>query len=386
MKILFDHQIFTIQNYGGISRYFTQIISHLPNDCRAEIAIKYSDNEYIKKAGIIINLEKKYEPVDKFMPGIRFKGKGLLFSKAVSLYPDKYADCYRFNEKLTIEQLRKGDFDVFHPTYYDDYFLSFLKDKPFVLTVHDMIYELYPEMLNDPLTLNRKARLIKRADHIIAVSDNTKKDIIEYYNIPESKISIIYHANSLKDNSIIGIDLPQKFFLYVGARDWYKNFKFLILCIAEILKKDKSLYIVCAGNSLTQEETSFLKSLDLFERFIVKRMGDEDLIELYKRAIALLFPSYYEGFGIPILEAFALGCPVILSKTSCFPEIAKDAALFFDPKSVSDIRSCVKLILENNSIRKFLILKGKARSGDFSWESSAFSTASVYTNCLKTNL
>lgn len=378
MKVLFDHQIFSIQKYGGISRYFVQIISNLPRSIDWELAVKYTDNMYIRQLNLSREIKEMYDPYDVFMPGINFRGKGRLFNLLKKIDKRKGYDCYSLNREFSIELLKKGDFDIFHPTYYDDYFLEFLGDKPFVLTIHDMIHELYPEMLFDLLTLKRKAELAYKADHIIAVSENTKKDIIEIFGIPEGRISVVYHANILNPNNILDHPLPERFLLYVGERSYYKNFLFFITAISQILIDDPDLKLICTGRPFSSFENDFCDRLGILEQIILKPADDRELAFLYSKALALIFPSYSEGFGIPILEAFAMSCPVVLSDIKCFREIAADAALFFDPKSVINIKNVVKEIIYNNETRKKLIDRGHKRTSLFSWAESALSTANIY--------
>ena len=201
MKILFDDQVFTWQKFGGISRYFTQIISNFPAEINAEISIKYSDNEYLHNANIINGLENIYQPIDHFLFGIKLPGKRKLFKLLSEFNSQKYLECSFLNKKLSIEHLKNQDFDIFHPTYYDDYFLQYLGNKPFVLTIHDMIHEIYPEITNNPKISEQKASLAKCASHIIAVSERTKKDIIDILGVSPNKISVVYHANSLTNKA-----------------------------------------------------------------------------------------------------------------------------------------------------------------------------------------
>jgi glycosyltransferase involved in cell wall biosynthesis len=381
MKILYDHQTFTIQNFGGISRYFTQIISNLPDSIDTHISIKYSNNEYLIHLNKVNPLEKLTDPFERFAFGIKFSGKKRLFNFMEKKFPNKYQSCDSKNKEISIACLKKQDFDIFHPTYYDDYFLKYIENKPFVLTIHDMIQELYPELLNDIPTIIQKKQLAKKATHIIAVSENTKKDIIDILNIPEEKISVIYHANSLTKGKS-SIDLPQNYFLYVGARNGYKNFLFFVLSIEPILKKQKDIYVLCTGRPFNITEMRFLNELDMTDNFISVFAKEDEMFDLYNNAIALVFPSCYEGFGIPVLEAFEASCPVILSNTSCFPEIAQDCALYFPPKNIKQFRQCLEKIIDDASLRISLINKGKMRLKDFSWQDTANKTLNIYKRVL----
>jgi glycosyltransferase involved in cell wall biosynthesis len=382
MKVLYDHQIFTFQNIGGISRYFVQIISNLPDNIKTHISIKYSNNEYLNNLNKISPLERYIDPFERFAFGTKFRGKKRLFNFIKKKFPNKYNRYELENKDLSIAHLKKQDFDIFHPTNYNDYFLKYIENKPFVLTIHDMINELYPEILNDTSTIIRKANLAKKAAHIIAISENTKKDIIDILGIPEEKISVIYHAGSLAKRKNT-ISLPQRYFLYVGERKNYKNFLFFAQAIEPILKEQKDIYVVCTGRNFDAEEIQFLTALNIKDHFISVFVKDHEIFDVYNKAIAFVFPSYYEGFGIPILEAFEASCPVILSNASCFPEIAQDGALYFPPKNIRQLRQCMEKIVDDTSLRKSLINKGEMRLNNFSWLDSANKTLEVYKRVVK---
>jgi len=386
MKILYDHQIFTAQKYGGISRYFAQIISNLPENTQINIAIKYSNNEYLNNYHLVPKIEKLVYPIEKFLPGIEFRGKYRFFCLLNRFNPFKSIDPYIFNKNLSIELLKKQDFDIFHPTYYDDYFLDYIGNKPFVLTIHDMIHELYPEMLNNIDLSRKKALLAKAACHIIAVSENTKKDIIDILGIDERKISVVHHANSLQFSDAECTNLPNEYLLFVGDRGNYKNFLFFVRAVEPILKNRPTLKIICTGRDFSKHEIDTILDLGLEHHFLTKNVSDKELIMLYNYAKMLVFPSYYEGFGIPILEAFNAGCPVVLSDASCFREIAEDCALYFNPKDINDMRSVINIVMNDDLRKERLIEKSKLRAKDFSWSLSAKKTYQIYEKVLQSTL
>jgi glycosyltransferase involved in cell wall biosynthesis len=383
LKVLYDHQIFGRQEYGGISRYFCEIADHLPSEIYRNIIVQYSDNVYLRRQKSGSEVKDLFDPRFEFLSGIEFKGKGRLFQIAKKITPHKYLDAETLNKNLTIEYLIKQDFDVFHPTYYDDYFLNYIGNKPFVLTIHDMNQELFPEFYSSKEILEfikTKAILANKASHIIAVSENTKKDIIGVLGIDEKKISVIYHAVSFKDKEAKGtIELPEKYLLYVGDRAAeYKNFKFMARALAPLLIENKDLFVLCTGREFDNNENNLFQHLGLKGRFLAKFVPENFFFDYYKRALAMVFPSYAEGFGFPVLEAFHCKCPVILANASCFPEIAKDAALYFEPKSMTSLREQVYNIIHNDLLRNNLIQKGLERAKNFSWENSAQQTLDVY--------
>jgi len=382
MKILFDYSVFEQQTIGGVSRYFSEIISHLNKDISAGIGIKYSNNIYLTEKQLL-----KVLPIidyrQEFIKGYEFKGKGRLFKMVKKLNPSKYPNCSQLNLQFSINLLKNQDFDVFHPTQFNTYFLEYIHNKPFVITVHDMIHELFPEYYApDNKTAFYKKELIKRANHIIAVSDNTKNDIINFYGVNEDKITVIHHGVNLPHKAIDNNFLPaKKYLLYVGAREGYKNFIFFVRAVSDLLIAN-NLQLICTGTPFNKMELELFKMLHLENRVLFYYADDTVLASLYQNALCFISPSLYEGFGMPILEAFSNNCPVALSDSSCYPEIAGDAALYFNPKKENEIKQTVLSIINNESLRKQLISSGRERLNLFSWEKSAEKTIFVYRSVL----
>ncbi len=359
MKILFDHQTFSLQHYGGISRYFANIHHALQkqDDLESSISVLYSDNYYIADS-----------------PGILGAGLGPF------LLPTQ-KKIYKWNKKYSKYKIGKNDFDVLHPTYYEPYFLKHLK-KPFVLTVHDMIHEKFPQYFGaGDVFANYKRSCIEKASHIIAISESTKKDIQYYLNIPEERISVIHHGFqpfTIKEKTATEID-DQNYLLYVGDRNIYKNFYGFIEAITPLLKKDPDLKVVCAGGGNFQSaEVEFLLRQQVLNQVVQEDAPDERLGLLYKNARAFIFPSFYEGFGLPLLEAFNGGCPVITSNTSCFSEVCGDAAAYFDPYNTDSMRSQIEYILYNKTQANNLRIKGAERLTHFPIEKSIENTINIY--------
>ena len=172
-------------------------------------------------------------------------------------------------------------------------------------------------------------------DCIITVSENTKKDMIEYWNIPPEKITVIYHGiqniNIEQIHNLKIINSP--YILYVGARSKFKNFENAVKAYSIVNQKYPEIKFVCTGSDFTKSEIDLFESLNISKHIIHKSVNDIELFSLYHHAICYIYPSLYEGFGMPLLEAMACECPVICSNTSCFPEIAGNAALYLDPFS-----------------------------------------------------
>lgn len=371
MKILLDPQIFIEQKFGGISRYFGELWSEflLKKEVEVSCPLIYSANLHLKE------LDLKPKVHTSFLEDFKFKGSSRLL-----------AMLKQYSYKYCIRKVRKNDFDIFIPTYYSTYFTSYLK-RPFVLTVYDMIHEMYPQFFeSDKTTVTNKKLLMDKANKIIAISQNTKSDIIKIYpSINPEKIEVVYLAQSIMGETASAKNavLPENYLLFIGNRAHYKNFRFLIKAIAAILNSYPGLFLVCAGGGkFTNEEISYLSQERVSERVLQYNYADSELEAFYLNARAFIFPSLYEGFGIPILEAMKCGCPVILSKSSCFPEIAADSALYFEPGDNHSLQTAIDTILSNPDIRTALKAKGLKRESQFTWQETADNCLNVYKSIL----
>lgn len=367
MKVLYDHQCFAQQQYGGVSRYHYQLIKELSQveDIEIKLSLKYSNNFYIN--------EDKNFSVKKFFPN-----KNFYFKRTILDY---------INRISARKILEKGDYDIFHPTYYDPYFLKYLDNKPFVVTVYDTIHEKYPEIINSiDKTIKNKKVLLPEAQKILAISNSTKNDIIQLYKIPPDKIEVVYLAASINKNMAVSkeqLNLPEKYILYVGNRDFYKNFNNLLFAIEPILRDNSDIFLIAAGGGkFNAAETKLFESKKVNDKIIYKNADDKSLATLYSNALAFVFPSKYEGFGIPALEAMNCDCPVILSNTSSLPEVAGDAAIYFDPNDINDIKMRIESVIFNKELREDLIKKGMLQKNKFSFQKTALQTKEIYMSLL----
>jgi len=390
MKILYDYQIFESQDFGGISRYFYELMIHFQNYDNIEwkLPIKYSDNQYLKKLQLNNNkIEKKPISIYKqIFNKFGFKGREVLRDLKNKLIPG--TKFHSVNQNLSINHIRGANFDIFHPTYYDPYFLEYIENKPFVVTVFDMIHEIYPKKFpKSDLSSSWKKILVQKANRIIAISENTKNDLVKIFGINKNKITVIYLANSLTirentNNINSKYEIPKKYILFVGNREGYKNFYFFVRSITELLLTDSELKIICTGKSFNAEEIKFFKKLGIGNRVLHYFASDDFLAHLYKNALVFVFPSLYEGFGIPVLEAFSCGCPVILSRSSSLPEVGADAVVYIDPKNASSIHDAVINVINDKNLRDELIQKGYKQLKKFSWEKMAKETEQLYSEIL----
>lgn len=360
VKVLLDHQTFSMQYYGGISRYFANIQNaiDLRDDIESDISILRSNNHYIQDYPAPLN---------------NLFGKLLL---------SKQGKCFKWNRAYSKYRIGKNDFDVLHPTYYHPYFLEHV-NKPFVITVHDMIHEIYPEYF-DPsdIFVKYKRLCVERAAHIIAISHSTKADLINILGVDESKISVIHHGytkqlslyNGAATNSEYG-----DYLLFVGDRRGYKNFPKLINAVAPLFSKNPALKLICAGGGGFQSaEKEMLIRTGIDTNVIQMNATDEQLSVLYSSALAFLYPSMYEGFGLPILEAFQNNCATLAADNKCFREIGGEAIQYFDPTDENDISNKIEQLLHNNTHKEALIAEGRKQLLKFPMESCINDTLNLY--------
>lgn len=357
MKVLIDNQIFEQQKFGGISRYFTMLESGNNIIQRMECFIQdNSSNNQIHK-----RIQRKLGRVIFNHPQIQNEST--------------------LRENFYISQLENLEYDLFHPTYFDNYFLGHIK-KPFVLTVHDMIHEKYAEYFENNVDSINKRRLCEKADKIIAISNSTKKDLIDIFEVPEEKIEVIYHAtdyDSIAASKPIFDFKEMRYLLFTGNRYSYKNFLTFLIAVSSILKNNNDLQLICTGPNFNTLEKRWIKDLGIENK--VKSYfceNDNELVYLYQNAESFIFPSLYEGFGFPLLEAFACNCPIISSNGGSLPEIAGNAAVYFNPKDIREIRQSIQNVLSDLTLKKELVDAGKIRLKDFSWDKCKAETNLLY--------
>ncbi len=357
MKVVYDHQVFSWQKFGGVSRYFVELIKHLPPDIEPRINPLMSENVYLS------DIKEVATDVSKL--GIaNFRVRKHVYEW--------------LNRWRSSRELKRGDYDVVHPTYYDPYFLKRRK-APAVVTVHDFIHERFPQYFGDASkVIEQKRRTINEADAIIAISEHTKKDLMEIYALPEERISVVYHGATRPVDAEKVDNLPARYVLFVGERRSYKNFHRFARAFALLTENDKDLWLVCAGKPFSSEEIAFLKKLGIDSRSRAMFATDGQLTYLYQNALCFVYPSIYEGFGLPILEAWAAGCPIALSHASCFPEIAGDGGEYFDPLSHQSIADAICRVIYDEQHRDDLRQRASILLPAFTWDRTSQQTATLY--------
>ena len=287
-----------------------------------------------------------------------------------------------------VDYFKKGpegvlpDVDVFWASAYD---LHRPKGARFIVTVHDVIIKAYPhghskrtiEEIDEKLK-----RVLSEADAIAADSCNTKSDLMRFYGTPDSKIHVIYPGVNITNHES-RITNHENYILFVGTLEPRKNVDGLIRAF-DLLKKESGirhrLYIVGMKGWMYEdifrayEKSEFKKDI-IFKGYV----EEKELERLYQRASVFVYPSFYEGFGLPIVEAFSYGIPVVTSKTSSCGEIAGDSALLVDPKDHREIASSVKRLINDQDLRQELINKGIERAKEFTSTESARQLVNLFT-------
>lgn len=274
---------------------------------------------------------------------------------------------------------------IVHQTYYYQP-INKCKGKV-VVTVYDMIYEIFPEYYPADYNISLlKRRCCQRADKVIAISHSTKNDLVRLFDISPKKIVVIPLASSLKDNNTLNSikPFPEPYLLFVGKRDRYKNFEGLIQAFAASKSLKESFHILCfGGEPLSNHEKGHLRELGIEGRVHQVEGSDALLCDYYKNAVAYVCPSLYEGFGIPILEAMEFSCPVVCSNISSIPEVAGDAAVYFDPADPASLQHALETTLFDQNLLDDLKKRGLERQSRFSWDRCANETLAVYNSLLQ---
>jgi glycosyltransferase involved in cell wall biosynthesis len=361
VKIAFDHQTFTHQSYGGISRYYATL-AH-------ELLLLGKD------ASIFAGFHR-----NKYLAGLP---RAIVNGVNVGYYPPKTWKPFHFlNHALTQFQINSWCADIVHETYYSS--LPPLGSKVMrVTTAYDMIHEIFPDdfPVNDRTTEHKKGTF-ERVDHIISISHSTKRDLLKYFDIKESKISVVHlGVDVAKYQANVDYEPRQRpFLLYVGARGGYKNFCSVLRAIACSCSLKKEFDVIAfGGGKFSAEETALIDELGFKDLQVEQVSGSDDvLVGLYRQAEAFIYPSLYEGFGLPPLEAMAAGCPVICSHSSSIPEVVNNAGEYFDPMDYESMASAIENVTRSSELRSRLIQAGFDNVNKFTWTNCAQETMSIY--------
>jgi len=365
MKIAFNCRCFSKKRNTGIGRYAYNLIKELKGID--------SQNKYI------LYTEKNLFDVKRDIP--RIKAKNFTSRR----------DFFKRGVARTL-----GDFDIYHTPCPE--FLGDVGHAEVVVTIHDLIHKICPQVHTEQTieSLDKQINcIVKKASKVICISQSTADDLIRHYRVDEKRISLVYNGvdkdifycmaaerrqEAKKKLRAKGIDFP--YLLFVGTIEPRKNLKGVLYAFKQLKDQgdfDGKVVVVGMKGWLSEDLDQFMEKLKITDDVIfLGYMSNDDLRYLYNMAEVFVFPSLYEGFGFPVLEAFCCGAPVVTSNSSSLVEIASDAALTIDPLDDRKISAAIKDILKSPQLKEELIEKGKKRSKDFSFQKTAQETLQVY--------
>ncbi len=361
MKIFYDGQAFESQRAGGVSRVFAEIISGLPADWEPVLACSGTFGAHAPHH-----------------PNLKLENYRLWRPHRLSR---------RFYQGWKPPSLNRCA--VSHPTYYDLLHGVRYSDfkGPLVVTVYDFIFARFPGQLDDAKrTLAIQAEAIERADHIVCISRSTQGDLAHFHPKAMSKSSVIGLASSFAHGSLKEpasaaerIDPEAPTFLFVGGRGGYKNFSFLLRAFAKARSKCPRIRLHVAGHRLDNEERWAIHLLGLDGSVDATVYPDEQaLAGLYRRSVALLYPSFYEGFGLPPLEAMSCGTLAVTSNATSLPEVVGDAGIMLDPFKEDDWAECLLDLARGKVDRNQYIARGYEHAQRFTWRQSVSEHVALY--------
>ncbi len=359
--VVFDHSIFSLQSWGGISRYFCKLAEGLyaSGVIEPRIVAPLHMSALLKSSDLPV--EGKYLPPFARTNRIR----------------------QRINNRRSSRIIRRIDPELIHATYYLGRY-QIPEKTPYIITVFDMIHEHFPELMppGEEQIPIRKQECVMRADHIICISQATKIDLMDLLHVPEHKISVIPLGCSLdwRQQGDTPSLVNHPYLLYVGNREGPKNFSRFLQIYNTSRLPHAGIGIVCFGGPpFSRKEKQQINLMGALKQYIHHLSGDDTmLVNLYRHAVALIYPSLYEGFGLPIVEAMYCGCPVICSNISAMPEVAGNAALYFDPTSCDSMQEVLETFITTAGLARKLREKGRQRARLFTWERCVRQTLAVY--------
>jgi glycosyltransferase involved in cell wall biosynthesis len=365
--VAYDHGVFSLQQVGGISRYFCELAPRVEQEpgWRSTIVAPLHFNEHLARSGTR-------------RIGLHLR---MLVPRTTRLYRAA-------NAVLTPALLAALNPDIVHRTYYT------AAPRPrrgrLVITVFDMIHELFaPHFPADDPVREHKRRCVEAADHVICISHSTADDLMRLLDVPADKISVTHlgfsDAFAAAHDSDVAPIATAPYLLYVGQRNGYKNFESVLRAYASSARLAADFDLLAfGGGAFTAAETAHIDSMPGLRAGAVRQVGGGDarLAAAYRQAHAFVYPSLYEGFGIPPLEAMSCGCPVLCSSTSSLPEVVGDAGCYFDPTSDESIREALERLCYDRDLRQAMIAAGFAQRQRFSWDRCAGETLNAYRQVL----
>ncbi|HEX6771154.1 MAG TPA: glycosyltransferase family 1 protein [Acidobacteriaceae bacterium] len=365
MRIAVDHQVTSLQDAGGMSRYHYELARHLRGVHDLSIHLLLGGQSSV-------------------LPFCSLQGSGIGVATWRSRLRPGYPR-YGMNALWTaaIAPLR-GRYDVYHATYQRAE--PAIRHRALVATHHDATQERFPHLFRNAAAIRaRKARLYARANIVICVSESARYDLEELYGVGRERTRLVYHGvEPIPAAAAFTDGDPRPYLLYLGSRSAYKNFSALLSAFAAAPAAGAMRLVVAGGGAWTSSEQAAIAGSGLEGRVtLLPRVDDAVLAGLYRGAMLFVYPSLYEGFGLPPLEAMSAGCPVLVSRTSSLPEVCGDAAHYFDPALEGSLRAELDRLLADPALLRATVDAGRAQAGRYTWEAAATKTLAVYRDALE---
>jgi len=362
VRVALDEQIFTIQEYGGISRLFFELARQFERHPEFGVEVLPIDSAIINR----------YVLEDEYL------------SQKLHVY--QAMGKYRALAKYLLRRNSRVDADIVHNTFYLPHGLVGYFGSKRIVTIHDMIPEMLPKTRRRLDLLTLKGKYIRQADHIICVSAATRGDLLRLYPDIKAPISVVHHG--VDPIFTPGVprwsDLPDNYILFVGNRGQYKDALVLLKAFAQFTKEfPETTLLFVGGGQFTSQELSLMNSLGITNKTRHRILPDAEMSSAYGNALFSVFPSRFEGFGLPALESMACGTPTILANATSLPEVGGDAAEYFTPGDHEELTQLMLRLARDENQLDLLAQKGVIQAASFSWERCAAETADVYRQTLK---
>ncbi|MFO7534541.1 MAG: glycosyltransferase family 1 protein [Kiritimatiellia bacterium] len=364
MKVLYDYQAFNAQRTGGVSRYFVELMQQWrgQEDLKADLIAPFAINRHLQQArrqwsGVARGLQ---------LPAAWGPSPALSLANRFCFVP------------FTAGRL----WDIYHPTYYNTLWPP-PRSRRTVVTVFDMTHERFPEYFsNRDTTAARKGRRMASADGIICISEATRRDLLELTGVPAERTVVVPLATRMGDVEAVPFPGGRPYWLFVGSRAGYKDFGVLVEALAGTPALAGTDIVCFGGGAFTAEEMRKWTRCALGGRIRYVSGDDTRLRGVYEGAIALAYPSRYEGFGLPPLEAMTVGCPTLTADCSSLPEVVGDAGVRLPPGDPGAWSTAMVRMVTEGEWRAGWKRAGLKRAALFSWASTAAQTREFYCRVL----
>jgi glycosyltransferase involved in cell wall biosynthesis len=360
MRIFYDHQVFSLQDAGGVSRYQYELVRNLQASSEVQTEVLMGMNASVMP---FAELRNHRTNVLSWRTGIK---PGYLR--------------YGINEILSpVIAQRLGRVDIYHVMLYRA--IPFVRRGRLLVTHHDCTHERFPQMFhNASFIIKTKRNLFSKADAIICVSESSRRDLLHFYDVDEKKTYVVHHGFSpLHIGPPLTDAASVPYLLYVGSRAEYKNFPLLLEAFSRSgLAGDYRLMVV-GGGEFSAEQQARISALGLAESVtLIPKIDEGALAQVYRNAALFVYPSLYEGFGFPPLEAMSLGCPVLAHRTSSLPEVCGDAAFYFDNPDADELARVLVTTLQDAPGIAMKRQQGEAQVRLYDWSRTAANTLNIY--------